>query len=114
LRPDLVGQRIARLRERLEARDTRLVRAGDRRSREARAALDALGRTLETLGPHRVLERGFAIVRDGAGAVLTSADPASRAPALEIEFADGRVRTRPERRPAGRGSRPGPAQGQLL
>ncbi len=114
LRPDLVAQRIARLRERLEARDTRLVRAGDRRSREARAALDALGRTLETLGPHRVLERGFAIVRDGAGAVVTSAE--ARRP---VHGSRDRVRRRPRPRPDGAPTRrpdpdPVPEQGQLL
>ena len=48
-----------------------------------------------------MLERGFAIVRDGAGEVLTAAAAARAAAALEVEFADGRVRARPERAGAG-------------
>ena len=83
-----------------------------------RAKLDALGRTLETLGPHRVLERGFAIVRDEKGEVLTRVGPARGAAALEVEFADGRVRTRPERAAPGRRREAGrteePEQGTLL
>ncbi len=103
---------IARLRERLEAREARLVRIGDRQTRDARAALDALGRTLASLGPQRVLERGFAIVRDGAGRVLTGAEAARKAAALEVEFADGRVRARPERGAAK--AKEAPGQGRLL
>ena len=44
-----------------------------RLTREARARLEALGRTLGTLGPAQVLARGYAVVRDGAGAVVTQA-----------------------------------------
>ena len=109
----MLGRGIERLRERLEARDGRLARVGGRRAVELRARVDALARTLETLAPHRVLERGFAIVRDEAGEVLTAAGRARGAAVLEVEFADGRVRTRPERAaPARRG--PKPEQGTLL
>ena len=114
LRPETVARAIAQRRERLETREARLARTGDRRTREARAGLDALARTLESLGPHRVLERGFAIVRDGAGAVLTAAAAARAAPVLELELADGRLRARPERQGPARRPDPGPAQGTLL
>ena len=112
LRPAAMLAGIARLRERLEAREARLARIGDRRARDARAALDALGRTLASLGPQRVLERGFAIVRDGAGRVLTGAEAARKVAAIEVEFADGRVRARPERGAAKATEAPG--QGRLL
>ncbi|HVH02464.1 MAG TPA: exodeoxyribonuclease VII large subunit [Amaricoccus sp.] len=114
LRPETVARAIAQRRERLEVREARLARTGDRRTREARAGLDALARTLESLGPHRVLERGFAIVRDGAGAVLTDTAAARAAPVLELELADGRLRARPERQGPARRPDPGPAQGTLL
>ncbi|HRO12090.1 MAG TPA: exodeoxyribonuclease VII large subunit [Amaricoccus sp.] len=97
----------------LDACAARLDAIGRRRVRESRTALDALGRTLKTLDPHNVLERGYAIVRDGGGAVLTRAEPARTAARLEIEFADGRVGARPDR--TGRkepDSEPG--QGQLF
>jgi exodeoxyribonuclease VII large subunit len=112
LRPEVPERRIERLRERLEARGARLAQAGGRRAAELRAGLDALARTLETLGPHRVLERGFAIVRDGRGEVLTRAAAAREAAALELEFADGRIRAQPERRPGPRPTEP--TQGKLL
>ena len=70
------------------------------------------GRTLGTLGPAQVLARGYAVVRDGAGAVVTRAEAAGAAPALEVEFADGRVRVRPERRPERKAA--APEQGTLL
>ncbi len=114
LRPATILAAIAQRHERLDARAARLARIGDRRARDARAAFDALGRTLETLGPHRVLERGFAIVRDPAGHVLTTAGAARRAPALDLEFADGRVGARPERAPKRDTAPPPPEQGTLL
>jgi exodeoxyribonuclease VII large subunit len=114
LRPEVLERGIHRLRERLEARGARLGRIGDRSTRTARSALDALSRTLETLGPHKVLERGFAIVRDERGAVLTRAADAGGAAGLEVEFADGRLKARPERPAVARRRAPGPEQGTLL
>ena len=114
LRPEAMRRGLARLRERLEARDARLARAGARLTRDAAGRLAALGRTLASLDPHNVLERGFAIVRDGGGAVLTRAADTGAATAFELEFADGRVRARPDRPAGRRRSDPGPAQGTLL
>lgn len=95
LRPDGLRRGIAQRRERLDARAGRLALAGPRAVREARPALDALSRTLESLSPARVLDRGFAIVRDLNGQVLTTAAVAGKVPGLEIEFADGRLPARP-------------------
>ncbi len=114
LRPELLRRSVERLRERLQARGERLARVGGRRAVDLRARLDAIGRTLESLGPHRVLERGFAIVRDERGAVLTRAAAAGEAATLEVEFADGRVRSQPERRTPEPRRKPGPEQGTLL
>jgi exodeoxyribonuclease VII large subunit len=107
-----MGTSVDRLRERLAARAARLVQVERRLTREARARLEALGRTLATLGPAQVLARGYAVVRDGAGAVVTRAEAAGAAPALEVEFADGRVKVRPERRPERKAA--APEQGTLL
>ena len=81
---------IERLRERLEARDGRLARVAGGARWSSRARVGALARTLETLAPHRVLERGFAIVRDEAGEVLTARRPGARS---------GGARDRVRRRP---------------
>jgi exodeoxyribonuclease VII large subunit len=114
LTPEAMRRPLDRAREQLDARATRLAPAAARRLREALQAVAALGRTLATLDPHHVLERGFAIVRDGDGQVVTDAAAAARSPLLELEFADGRLRARPERRsPAPRGG-PEDSQGKLL
>jgi exodeoxyribonuclease VII large subunit len=105
--------RVERLRERLEARAARLGQVERRLTREARARLEALARTLATLGPAQVLARGYAVVRDERGTVLTSAGAAAAAAGLELEFADGRLRARPERREVRRGAGP-TGQGTLF
>jgi len=54
-------------------------------------ALGQLGATLDALSPLRVLDRGFGLVRDGAGAVVT--DPARLGPGerIAVRFARGTV-----------------------
>ena len=113
LTPAAMASRVGQLRERLEARRERLEQVERRLTREARARLEALARTLATLGPAQVLARGYAIVRDPGGAVVTSAATAGAAAALELEFADGRLRARPERR-EGRAKGAPPKQGTLF
>jgi exodeoxyribonuclease VII large subunit len=104
---------VAQLGERLAARGERLERAGRALTREWRAKLGELTRTLATLGPNEVLARGYAIVRDSGGQVLTRAEAAAKAAVLEVQFADGRLRARPERKGGGtRRAGPGPDQDQ--
>jgi exodeoxyribonuclease VII large subunit len=72
----------------------------------ARERLEGLGFLLESLSYERVLGRGFALVRDAAGNAVTSAAGVAPGAALEIEFADGRLRATAEggpEPPAGRG-----------
>ena len=91
-----------------------------RRIDEGRVRQQALWRMVEQLSPRRVLTRGYAIVRDGAGHPVMSAATARAAAGLEIEFADGRLAlsgpgsgSAPP--PAPRRSRPPPPeQGKLL
>jgi exodeoxyribonuclease VII large subunit len=90
------------------------LRAGAALTTPGRARLGGLARTLASLDPAQVLARGFAIVRDETGVILPRAEPARAARALEIEFADGRLRARPDRPPRKPGGDPGPAQGSLL
>ncbi len=52
--------------------------------------LEALDRVRQALGYTETLRRGYAVVRSGE-ALVTTAEAARAAQALEIEFADGRV-----------------------
>ncbi len=81
----------------------------------AAARLEAAGRLLEAGSFERVLERGFALVRDGAGAPVRSAAETRPGQAVALRFRDGeaaatigprpaRARPRPPRPP-----RPAPA-----
>ncbi len=56
-----------------------------------RARLDALASALTAHDPDRIVERGYAVVDDGDGGVVTSAADARRAGAVRLFFADGHV-----------------------
>ena len=99
VRPEGMEARLARLTERLAVQGAGLVRVEGRLTRDKRAALEALGRTLATLGPQAVLARGYAVVRDGAGKVLTGA-----AAGAHVGNARHRVRRRPGHGAARRGA----------
>ncbi|MEQ1687342.1 MAG: exodeoxyribonuclease VII large subunit, partial [Sphingopyxis sp.] len=68
---------------RLSALEQRLARGHER--------LDAAWRLLGSLDPRRMMARGYAIVRDAAGGLVTSADGARSAGHLSLGFADGEV-----------------------
>ncbi len=68
----------------------RSVRALARASGDATRHLENIMARLESVSPRRVLERGYAIVKDMNGAVISSA-LAATGPSLKIEFADGDI-----------------------
>jgi exodeoxyribonuclease VII large subunit len=115
LRPSAMTATLARLRERLAARVERLEPAARRSLRDRRTDLLGCGKLLESLGPRAVLARGYAVIRDETGTVLTGADPARAASILDVEFHDGRVKTTPAE-PARRSTtrRKLPEQGTLF
>jgi exodeoxyribonuclease VII large subunit len=53
--------------------------------------LDSAGQLLAAFSYRGVLDRGFALVRDGEGKPLRAAASVTTGMALDIEFADGRV-----------------------
>jgi len=75
----------------LRRRAARLDRASGDATAERRRDLDRLLLALSAHDPQRTLERGYALVEDGAGAPLTSAGAASAAGAVTVRFADGAV-----------------------
>ena len=85
-------QRLTMTAERLTTRGaalrpTLLARRWDR----DRAKLEGLGRLLDSLDPRALLSRGYAMVRDPDGAIVTSAAKARGAGHLRLQFADGDV-----------------------
>jgi exodeoxyribonuclease VII large subunit len=69
----------------------RLIVAGSRALMQARHRFEALGGLLESYSYERVLERGFALVRDAAGHPVTAAAEAPVGARLGIRFHDGEV-----------------------
>ena len=88
-----LGERIAIARTALQRDAARLslplIRA---RVDRARDRVDALVQMLALLDYKQVLRRGYAIVRGAAGQPVMSATQAGAEAALELEFADGRIR----------------------
>ncbi len=63
-----------------------------------RTGLDALASALAAQDPERIVERGYAMVRDGDGTVVTSAAEAVAARHVRLSFADADVGARIEER----------------
>ena len=91
LSPRLLQARLTRGRELVTTFSERAKRARriylDRRSQRLQGAWQLLN----AYSYRKVLERGFALVRDGDGHPLRSAAAVASGMRLDIEFADGRV-----------------------
>jgi exodeoxyribonuclease VII large subunit len=85
----------ARRRDRLTALAARLTQARLRDGERRQEKLDALGALLGSLSYRAVLDRGFALVRDGEGRSLRRAEDAASATRLSLQFADGTVEALP-------------------
>jgi len=91
LRPDMLKQQAVQSRERLNGAVGRLARATVAAVRRERQRLDAQAQLLRALSHKGVLARGFALVRDGQGHAVRTADAARTLARVDIEFADGKV-----------------------
>ncbi|HUQ40047.1 MAG TPA: exodeoxyribonuclease VII large subunit [Acidimicrobiales bacterium] len=67
-----------------------------RRAAAAELALVGAGRQLEALSPVRVLERGYAVVRDASGAVVRAAEQVATGVTVDVELARGALTARVE------------------
>ena len=97
LRANTIRFQIDKSRDRLEDRATRATRALTASLDQHATRLAALERLRQSLGYPATLQRGYAVVRDADGALLTSAGAAAKAPTLEIEFADGHLVALPQK-----------------
>ncbi|OWU85218.1 exodeoxyribonuclease VII large subunit [Oceanicola sp. 22II-s10i] len=115
LRVEPIRQDITRKRRDLAALVARLKSAGETRVARLGDRLEAVDRLRKTMGYEATLERGYAVVRDGgSGAVLTRKAEAEAAGALEVQFADGRIRIGGAAPAKGRRKDEGPDQGSLF
>ena len=78
----------------LHALERRLARSAGGATRAAVGQLDSLAAQVRLVDPRRVLERGFALVRDESGRVVRSVASTDVDAAMDIELADGHVHVR--------------------
>jgi exodeoxyribonuclease VII large subunit len=82
---------MARCHERTEALAGRARRSVLARLADNRRHLDGCGKLLSSLSYHGVLQRGYALVRDGDGRTLRSSSEVVAGQLIDIELADGHV-----------------------
>lgn len=88
---DVAGASLRRRREALQTSMQDVVVGARRSIVQARSDAASQFQAIAGMGPGRTLQRGFAIVRDDAGATVTSATRVAAGNHVEIEFRDGRV-----------------------
>jgi exodeoxyribonuclease VII large subunit len=106
LAPDLLRRRALAARDRLAALAGRFAIAATTGATRCRDRLERLGSLLEAYSYERILERGFALVRDEQARPVRNAVAGRAAEALDIQFADGHVRVRADAGVAPQGSAP--------
>ena len=89
-------EKIAQARQALGFQTTQLTRLGARLIETPQQKLDRASQLLEVMSYAKTLKRGFAVVRDGAGGLITEAVQTKRGQALHVQFADGTVKTQVE------------------
>ncbi|MDO5056045.1 MAG: exodeoxyribonuclease VII large subunit [Lautropia sp.] len=92
----LQAPRLSEARARLARAEQRLVHAAGQCWQRAHNRLTLAETSLGLISPLAVLERGYAIVRDGAGALLGSAAAVRPGERLDIRLRDGHVQARVE------------------
>lgn len=128
LSPMTVSRTTVQARRDLTQLSDRFSRAAQGQTHRWRAALDQRAGMLSALSYQETLKRGYAVVRDAEGGVVTSSKDAARM--HEVQFADGRVQigggvtSKPAKPPAKHATKPkakkepgsgsGPAQGSLF
>ncbi|MCZ6610152.1 MAG: exodeoxyribonuclease VII large subunit, partial [Alphaproteobacteria bacterium] len=91
LRPRALRLSVRHGDERVKTLAERLAREFGRLFADCAADLERLGGLLASTSYENTLARGFAVIRDGAGAMVMSAAAARPGMGIEIGFADGTV-----------------------
>ncbi len=85
------GHQLREQSQRLDELEQRLHNAMQRKLQAAGTRLGHLAQMLDSLSPLSTLPRGYAIVTDSAGSVITDASAASRGDKVEARLAKGRL-----------------------
>jgi len=91
LKPAHLKRDVERHEESLRDWDERLVTALRRSTERAGERLDGLVARLNSVSPERVLERGYALVKNAAGDAVTTAASATIGDGWSVKFSDGEV-----------------------
>lgn len=91
LKPDVLSRQITLGRTALDDRIARMDRAFVSSFRRVSQKLDGQAQLLKLVSYQSVLQRGFALVRDGEGQPIRAASQTSMQQHISLEFADGRV-----------------------
>jgi exodeoxyribonuclease VII large subunit len=110
---------VAELKSRIETNGKSMYLSARRSLRDEQARLTRLGDLLESVSFKRVLQRGYAVVRDGAGIPVISAAATTPGQAVSIEFSDDSVGAvieggKPRKRPRRAAKPADDEQGSLL
>lgn len=119
LRPQALGQDVARRRDLLNRVSVRLKPAMARTIEAHRKHLDGAARMLEGLSHKSILARGFAMVHRADGTLVRSAKELSRGDEIDLTFADDTQRAvidppSPPAEPKRTKPKPGGGQGDLF
>lgn len=93
--PKGLAKVIEHRQELLDSRAGRLKQAVNARLSRDNARLDGLSRALKAYGPEEVLSRGYGIVTDVDGKVISSVASLERLDRAELRLADGKTLIRP-------------------
>lgn len=114
--PKLIRQKLDKFKS-LDS-DSRLLLAVKILFEKKTSKLSNFSGLLESLNFKKVLERGFAIVRDASGKTIKTAAAANNEDVLDIQFSDGNVKTSMEgrtgKKPAKKPSGKNDSQGDLF
>jgi exodeoxyribonuclease VII large subunit len=91
LSPQPIAERVSRCAQRLTELHGRMRQSVQASVTARRRHLEGCAKLLASLGYHGVLQRGYALLRDGSGRTLRSAADIAAGQRLDIEMADGRV-----------------------
>jgi exodeoxyribonuclease VII large subunit len=86
--------RMGRAEARLESLSRDLLEQAKLKLLERRSRLELAARTLETVSPYAVLERGYSITRDSSGRAVRSAADLEIGAELETVLASGKLRSK--------------------
>jgi exodeoxyribonuclease VII large subunit len=96
LRPQAIRADMQKISERLKELQQRLQAAGLRYLDTREERLRFMASQLESVNYQKVLARGFALVKDSAGTLVTTAAGAKEKAELTVTFKDGELKVKPQ------------------